>query len=143
MLQSEALRIPYIMKTNIKVRHLLFILSCLLLPQVAQAQAVAEYPKKVHDFGVVPENSDSVACEFKVANVGDKPLVIEGVYVSCGCTSATYSKEAVAPGDSAVVYVSFFPKDLDGRYLKTIYVYTNTIPRKNFVRIKAVVVPGD
>lgn len=66
MLQSEALRIPYIMKTNIKVRHLLFILSCLLLPQVAQAQAVAEYPKKVHDFGVVSENTDSVTCVFEI-----------------------------------------------------------------------------
>lgn len=125
---------------SVEVR-LLFFLFCLLLPFGLRAQAVAKYTKKVHDFGVVAEDSDSLACEFKVANVGDKPLVIEGVHVNCGCTSATHSKEPVAPGDSAVVYVSFFPKDLDGRYLKTIYVYTNTIPRKNQVRIKAVVVP--
>lgn len=124
------------------LRNFFFVVMCLLVfPKYMLAQAVAEYPKKVHDFGVVAENYDSVACEFKVANVGDKPLVIEGVYVSCGCTSATHSKEPVAPGDSAVVYVSFYPKDLDGRYLKTIHVYTNTIPRKNHVRIKAVVVP--
>lgn len=59
------------------LRNFFFVVMCLLVfPKCMLAQAVAEYPKKVHDFGVVVENSDSVACEFKVANVGDKPLVI-------------------------------------------------------------------
>jgi hypothetical protein len=129
------------MKTNIKVRHLLFILSCLLLPQVAQAQAVVEFPKKVHDFGAVSEKTDSVTCVFDVVNAGDLPMAIEGVYVSCGCTSAVHSKDVIAPGEKGYVYVTFYPKDLDGRYLKTIYVYTTTRPRKNYVRIKATVVP--
>lgn len=113
------------------------------LPESMVAQSLVEFPKKVHDFGVVPENADSVACVFDVVNAGDLPMAIEGVYVSCGCTSATHSKEVIAPGEKGYVYITFYPKDLDGRYLKTIYVYTTTRPRKNFVRIKAVVVPGD
>ena len=130
------------MKTNIKVRHLLFIIMCLFaLPGAIVAQAVVEFPKKVHDFGAVSEKADSVTCVFDVVNAGDLPMAIEGVYVSCGCTSATHSKDVIPPGDKGYVYVSFYPKDLDGRYLKTIYVYTTTRPRKNYVRIKATVVP--
>ena len=126
------------------MRHLLFIIMCLFaLPGAMVAQAVVEFPKKVHDFGAVSEKTDSVTCVFDVVNAGDLPMMIEGVYVSCGCTSATHSKDVIPPGDKGYVYVSFYPKDLDGRYLKTIYVYTTTRPRKNFVRIKAVVVPGD
>lgn len=126
------------------LRRPLFILLCLLmLPAMLAAQAVVKFPKKMYDFGKVCEASDSVTCRFDVVNIGDKPLHIEGVYVSCGCTVATHSKEAVAPGDKGYVYVTFLPKDLDGRYLKSIYVYTNTIPRKNVVRIKALVVPEE
>ena len=142
MLQSEALRIPYIMKTNIKVRHLFFIFMCLFaLPGAMVAQAVVEFPKKVHDFGAVSEKTDSVTCVFDVVNAGDLPMAIEGVYVSCGCTSAVHSKDVIVPGEKGYVYVTFYPKDLDGRYLKTIYVYTTTRTRKNYVRIKATVVP--
>ena len=111
------------------------------LPGAMVAQAVVEFPKKVHDFGAVSEKTDSVTCVFDVVNAGDLPMAIEGVYVSCGCTSAVHSKDVIAPGEKGYVYVTFYPKDLDGRYLKTIYVYTNTIPRKNHVRIKATVVP--
>ena len=122
-------------------RLLCILLFLLLQPSLLVAQAVVQFPKKVYDFGEVCEATDSVTCTFEVVNAGDKPLHIEGVYVSCGCTSATHSREAIAPGKKGAVYVSFFPKDLDGRYLKSIYVYTNTIPRKNVVRIKARVVP--
>ncbi len=126
----------------IKMSKPLCILFCLLvLPSVLVAQAVVQFPKKVYDFGEVSEAADSVSCVFDVVNAGDRPLHIEGVYVSCGCTSVTHSHEAISPGEKGAVYVSFFPKDLDGRYLKSIYVYTNTSPRKNVVRIKAKVVP--
>lgn len=125
-----------------KMSRLLCILFCLLaLPSMSVAQAVVQFPKKMYDFGEVSEAADSVSCVFDVVNTGDGPLRIEGVYVSCGCTSATHSSEAIAPGEKGAVYVSFFPKNLDGRYLKSIYVYTNTLPRKNVVRIKARVVP--
>ena len=124
------------------IRNFLFVVMCLLvLPESMVAQATVEFPKKVHDFGVVSEKTDSVTCVFDVVNAGDVPMAIEGVYVSCGCTTATHSKDAVLPGEKGYVFVTFRPKDLDGRYLKTIYVYTSTRPRKNIVRIKAVVVP--
>ena len=123
------------------LRKLLLIYVCMLLPLYMAAQAFVQFPKKVHDFGIVPENADSVTCVFDVVNVGDSPMSVEGVYVSCGCTVATYSKEVIAPGEKGAVFVTFFPRNREGLYLKTIYVYTNTNPRKNIVRVKARVVP--
>ena len=124
-------------------RKITFILFCLLLlPLSLAAQAVAQLPKKVHDFGEVSAAVDSVTCVFDIVNVGNEPLRIEGIYLKCGCTHATYSKEEVPAGGKGQVYVTFYPKNRDGLYLKSIYVYTNTRPRKNVLRIKAMVVPA-
>lgn len=124
--------------------HLIFIYIILLVtPAVSLAQAAVEFPVKVLDMGTINENTDSVNCVFEVVNKGDSPLAIEGVYVSCGCVKATHSKESIKPGESGTVTATLFPKGQSGRFLKTIYVYTNTIPRKNIVRLKAFITEPD
>lgn len=62
---------------------------------------------------------------FVLKNVGDKPLVIQDVATSCGCTTVAYSKEPALPGkeiDLEVVYKAEHPEHFD----KTITVYCNT-----------------
>ena len=62
---------------------------------------------------------------FILKNVGDKPLVIQDVATSCGCTTVAYSKEPALPGkeiDLEVVYKAEHPEHFD----KTITVYCNT-----------------
>ena len=62
---------------------------------------------------------------FILKNVGDKPLVIQDVATSCGCTTVAYSKEPALPGKEIaleVVYKSEHPEHFD----KTITVYCNT-----------------
>lgn len=121
-----------------------FILFCfLLLPLNMAAQAQVHLPKKVHDFGNLSAATDSVTCVFDVVNTGDKPMRIEGLYLKCGCTYATHSKDDIQPGDKGQVFVTFYPKNREGLYLKSIYVYTNTRPRKSVVRIKAMVLPQE
>ena len=61
---------------------------------------------------------------FILKNVGDKPLVIQDVATSCGCTTVAYSKEPALPGkeiDLEVVYKAEHPEHFD----KTIMVYCN------------------
>ena len=61
---------------------------------------------------------------FILENVGDKPLVIQDVTTSCGCTTVTYPKEPVLPGREValeVVYKAEYPEHFD----KTITVYCN------------------
>lgn len=61
---------------------------------------------------------------FVLKNVGDKPLVIQDVATSCGCTTVTYSKEPALPGKEIgleVVYKADHPEHFD----KTMTVYCN------------------
>lgn len=109
----------------------------LSVPSMLLAQAAVEFPVKVLDIGTVCEETDSVNCTFEVVNRGDSPLFIQGVYVSCGCVKATHSTDAIMPGKSGTVTATLFPEGREGRFLKSIYVYTNTIPRKNVIRLKA------
>lgn len=117
---------------------LLFTFALLLsVPSLLLAQAAAEFPVKTLDIGKISEDADSVNGVFRVVNRGDAPLFIEGVYVSCGCVKATHSTDAIMPGESGTVTATLFPEGREGQFLKSIYVYTNTIPRKNVIRLKA------
>lgn len=117
---------------------LLFTFALLLsVPGLLLAQAAVEFPVKTLDIGKISEDTDSVNGVFRVVNRGDAPLFIEGVYVSCGCVKATHSTGAIMPGESGTVTATLFPEGREGQFLKSIYVYTNTIPRKNVIRLKA------
>ena len=50
-----------------------------------------------YDFGTIKQG-DIVDHVFKFKNVGNKPLIISNIGVSCGCTVPDWSKEPVAPG---------------------------------------------
>lgn len=127
------------------MKHCLLIIFTLLLsaPSLSFAQAAVEFPVKRIDMGTISEDTDSVSCVFQVVNTGDAPLLIEGVYVSCGCVEATHSKSPIEPGKSGTITATIFPEGYSGVLLKSLYVYTNTYPRKNVIRVKANVVPPE
>lgn len=62
---------------------------------------------------------------FVLKNIGDKPLVIEDVNTSCGCTSVDYSKEPVRPGGEIRLEV-LYKADHPEHFNKTITVYCNS-----------------
>jgi hypothetical protein len=69
---------------------------------------------------------EKVEIAFRFVNSGDKPLVIQGVSVSCGCTVAEKPNELFPPGKEGVIKAVF---DSDGRVgsnHKTVTVYANT-----------------
>lgn len=62
---------------------------------------------------------------FTLTNTGNKPLVIQGVNTSCGCTSVAYSKEPVMPGEEIALDVTY-KADHPEHFSKTITVYCNS-----------------
>lgn len=71
---------------------------------------------------------------FALTNTGSRPLIIENINTSCGCTSVEYSKEPVRPGDSVnlnVTYKADHPEYFD----KTITVYCNSESSPIILRI--------
>lgn len=120
---------------------ILFAIVTMLVAVVAIAQPRAKYDTIKHDFGTINAANGKVSCTFEVENVGDKPLVILGVYVTCGCTTYEHTEEPIAPGEKGSVKVTLDPKGREGSYIKSIHVYTNTHPRKKTVRIHSFIVP--
>ncbi|MEE0978972.1 MAG: DUF1573 domain-containing protein [Muribaculaceae bacterium] len=119
------------------------IIFSLLLPLIAIAAGASTEIKWLnteHDFGAFDENDGKVSCDFKFVNSGSEPVAIITVHTTCGCTTSSYTKGPVAPGDTAVIHAQFNPIGRAGRFEKNIYVDCNTTPRRTTLAIKGVVV---
>ena len=95
-----------------------------------------EFDKLEHDFGSIPPDSDN-KCSFKVTNTGSKPLIIENVKASCGCTTPRKPEKPIPPGKSDFIEVGFHPNPGTTSVTKTITVTANTIETTVELKIKA------
>ena len=79
---------------------------------------------------------------FTVTNTGKKPLIIENVSASCGCTTPKKPEKPIPPGKSDRIEVGFHPRDgqLDAQE-KSITVSANTDSKMEVLKIKAFVLP--
>jgi hypothetical protein len=77
------------------------------------------------DFGKIQEGQ-KLEVSFRFKNTGDKPLVIERVQPSCGCTVAEQSTEPIAPGGEGQVKASFNSQGRTGVNHKTLFITANT-----------------
>ena len=68
---------------------------------------------------------------FLIRNIGNSPLVIADVSVSCGCAAVKFDKHPAAPGEALKVIVDMTPKD-SGFFSETITVKTNT---KEYIKL--------
>ncbi len=99
-----------------------------------------KFDKLVHDFGKVKADTD-VLTTFVVTNTGDKPLIIDDVSASCGCTMPKKPEAPIAPGESDVIEVKFHSKPGQlNQITKSVTVTANTKEKAHVVEIKAFVV---
>ena len=68
--------------------------------------------------------SKPVTAEFVLKNDGHKPLVINNVLKSCGCTQVDYPKTSIAAGESFVIKAVYDAKQM-GTFTKQVCLYTN------------------
>lgn len=99
----------------------IWMLSALLaLP--ASAQKITTQHEVV-DCGQVVFNKP-VTAEFMLKNDGHKPLVINNVLKSCGCTKVDYPKTGIAAGESFVIKAVYDAKQM-GTFTKQVCLCTN------------------
>lgn len=70
---------------------------------------------------------DTIATrDLKIVNTGDSALVISTIFSDCHCSKATFPREAIAPGDTAVIKVSFSShRRLEGGFVKSMRIRSN------------------
>lgn len=79
--------------------------------------------KTLADMGTFPWQEKRIV-EFNLSNVGEDPLVIDGVSTSCGCTTVEYSKEPVRAGKTLNLKVTY-QAERPEHFNKTLTVYCN------------------
>ena len=100
---------------------------------------VLKFESDKHDFGTIIEG-EKVSFAFNFKNVGRGDLVIRAAQGSCGCTVPEYPKEAIKPGESGVINVTFNSEGKEGEQMKTIDVISNTMPNVYKLTITASVI---
>jgi hypothetical protein len=105
------------------------------------AQGIIKFEKIDHNFGSIKEEGGPAQVIFEFTNTGNKPLVVNNVQPSCGCTTPTWSKEPIAPGKTGNITASYDPNNRPGKFDKTINVYTDGQPNQLVLRIMGEVIP--
>jgi hypothetical protein len=99
------------------------LLACLVLgfQYPDSVSSVSWLSAATHDFGAIKHNQP-VRHEFRFRNISGKPLVIDNVRTSCGCTVPDWDAAAVAPDSIGIIGVEYDARDV-GYFLKKIKVY--------------------
>jgi hypothetical protein len=79
----------------------------------------------LHDFGTI-NHGEKVRWSYQFTNTGNKPLMIENVIVSCGCTVPDFPKEEIAPGQQGQITLEFNSANKMGDNKKSALVKANT-----------------
>lgn len=104
-------------------------------------QPVITFEKTEHDFGKINEADGRVSVVFSFKNEGMAPLVLSNVRASCGCTTPTWTKEPIEPGQTGSITVTYNPNGRPGRFQKTVTITSNASEPTKKVYIKGEVIP--
>jgi len=121
----------------------IFSTLCMALVAVAMMaqEPVITFEKTEHDFGKINEDGGRVSVVFAFKNEGMSPLVLSNVRASCGCTTPTWTKEPIEPGQSGSITVTYNPNGRPGRFQKTVTITSNATEPTTKVYIKGEVIP--
>jgi hypothetical protein len=92
-------------------------------PIVKVIAEAAKWKSESIDVGSIPQGKPKLI-RFEFTNTSKKPIIIENVAPSCGCTTADYSKKAILPGKKGFVEASFNAAAA-GPFMKTVTVTTS------------------
>ncbi len=102
----------------------------------AARKPIMSFQDTVHNFGTIHED-EVVQYEFAFTNTGQTPLFITNASGSCGCTVPDYPRDAVAPGKSGVIKVTFNSAGKSGHQEKSVTIHANTMKNIEMLFIKA------
>ena len=105
---------------------LLLMMLASLVAYAQQEQPEIKFDKTVHNFGTFSEKTPVQTAVFAFTNIGKAPPIINQAIASCGCTSPSYTKEPIMPGEKGTVKVTYNGKGkFPGHFKKSITIRTN------------------
>jgi hypothetical protein len=114
------------------------LLAILFIPTIAQEKkdtiatkkeklyAEIKFEKTNHNFGTFAADTALLDCEFKFKNIGNADLYIHQAFASCGCTVPDFPTEAIKPGESGSIKVTYDgTHKAPGSMRRSITIHTN------------------
>ena len=97
------------------------------------------FEEKEFDFGTL-NDGEIKTHTFKFKNTGNAPLLVSDTRADCGCTTPSFTKDPVMPGQEGKIEVKYNSTGKGGQTVsKTVTVIANTEPSDTKLTIKAVV----
>lgn len=113
-------------KVHKQVSRLLGIVLMLSICCIASAQRSVptslRFDSTTWDFGEIREADGMVSHEFNYINMSDHEVVLEYVTPGCSCTTASYDRHPLLPGQAGVLKVNFDPASQPGQFHQTVQV---------------------
>lgn len=94
-----------------------------------------------HNFGKIEEKDGIVKHTFIFMNTSSQNATIHSILTSCGCTTVSYSTEAIAPGQTGELTVSFSPAGTEGEVIRELEIFTNQGKSIDRLLLSADVIP--
>ena len=85
------------------------------------------------DMGHIKQNAVATQ-QVSLLNTGKESLSVRSVQTNCTCVTASVDKKSIKSGESAIVKISFNPKDRKGTQTKSVTIYSND-PQASVQRI--------
>lgn len=121
------------------MKKIFLIAFCLIAFATVEAQTQAPTAERLtfketeFNFGKIPQGKP-VYHIFEITNQSDKPLKLDNVAASCGCTTPEWSRDEIAPGATAIIKVGYNAA-AEGSFEKPITITYNTNENK-IIKIK-------
>lgn len=94
--------------------------------------------RTVYDFGDIVLNSGPVSYTFTLRNDGQKPILIDRVTTSCGCTSAQWTSQAIQPGQTGSITLTYKNDEGAFPFDKSAGVFLSCSERSWVLRVRGV-----
>lgn len=95
-----------------------------------------QFREEIFDFGAIAEEGGPVLHEFLFTNNSGRAVKVLTVQASCGCTTPSWSKDAIAPGKTGFIQASYNPKGRPGYFNKSLTVTTDLDATPVILQIK-------
>lgn len=122
-----------------KIYHIILSVILLSLHNIATSQVIenSDMVFKIIscDIGNLPEERGVKVIPFEFTNKGTRPIIINSVSVSCGCTTVSYPREPIMPGAKSKIEITYDPVGRPGFFDKKILVLTDSRRKQNVLTI--------
>ncbi len=101
--------------------------AIIILPFCEVAEPV-NWLRTAHECCAFSEDIGAVDAVFEFVKTTTSPVRIIDARATCGCTVPQYTKDEIAPGDTAAITATYLASGRPGKFSKNIYVRTSAEP---------------